>query len=111
ILGFGVVVLAVAAFRGAPVPVAGQGERVGRDESGRDESGRDESGRDAEAGRDEARPYGGIGRGALHRARWAARSPFLAVGATLGLVIAGYLGLQVYQATVFPVEYRRGDEI
>ena len=26
-------------------------------------------------------------------------------------MIAGYLGLQVYQATVFPEEYRRGDEI
>jgi hypothetical protein len=39
------------------------------------------------------------------------RSSLIAVGATLGLVIAGYLGLQVYQATVFPEEYRRGDEI
>jgi hypothetical protein len=36
---------------------------------------------------------------------------FLAVGITLALVIAGYVGLQVYQATVIPEEYRRGDEI
>jgi hypothetical protein len=49
------------------------------------------------------------------RGGWGVRSPgrsgLLAIGATLGLVIAGYLGLQVYQATALPDEYRRGDEI
>lgn len=49
---------------------------------------------------------------AWHGARAGARGgAFSSVAATLGLVIAGYLGLQVYQATVFPEEYRRGDEI
>jgi len=41
----------------------------------------------------------------------ARRSALVAVGASLGLVAAGYLTLAAYQATVFPEEYRRGDEI
>jgi hypothetical protein len=38
-------------------------------------------------------------------------SPLLAVGATIGLMIGGYLGLQAYHAVALPEEYRRGDEI
>ena len=35
----------------------------------------------------------------------------LAVGATISLTVAGYVGLQVYQAATLPEEYRRGDQI
>jgi len=45
------------------------------------------------------------------RVRAPGRSALVAVGSTSGLVIAGYLGLQVYRATVFPEDYLRGDEI
>ena len=39
------------------------------------------------------------------------RSTLLGAGVATGLMIAGYVGLQVYQATALPEEYRRGDEI
>jgi hypothetical protein len=42
-------------------------------------------------------------------ARW--RSTGLAVGATVGLTITGYFGVQAYQKYGLPEEYRRGDEI
>jgi hypothetical protein len=35
----------------------------------------------------------------------------LAVGATISLTVAGYVGLQAYQAATLPEEYRRGDQI
>jgi hypothetical protein len=43
------------------------------------------------------------------RVTW--RSRTLAVGSTVGLVLAGYLALQAYQTLALPEEYRRGDEI
>ena len=39
------------------------------------------------------------------------RSTGLAVGSTVGMVVAGYIGLQVYQSVALPEEYRRGDQI
>jgi hypothetical protein len=49
------------------------------------------------------RPFG------VTMASW--RSTGLAVGATIGLAVAGYLGVQAYHAVALPEEYRRGDEI
>jgi hypothetical protein len=40
-----------------------------------------------------------------------ARSTLLAAGASIGLMAAGYVGLQAYHAVALPEEYRRGDEI
>jgi hypothetical protein len=39
------------------------------------------------------------------------RSPVLAAGVAIGLMVGGYLGLQAYHAVALPEEYRRGDEI
>ena len=39
------------------------------------------------------------------------RSTGLAVGVTVGLTIAGYLGIRAYQTFGLPEEYRRGEEI
>jgi hypothetical protein len=41
----------------------------------------------------------------------ALRSAGLAVGFTLGLAVAGYVTVQVYQAVGLPEEYRQGDEL
>jgi hypothetical protein len=39
------------------------------------------------------------------------RSTALAVGSTVSLAVGAYLGVQLYQATALPEEYRRGDQI
>jgi hypothetical protein len=39
------------------------------------------------------------------------RSTVAAVGSTVGLVVAGYVGIQLYQTYGLPEEYRRGEEI
>ena len=43
--------------------------------------------------------------------RVSARSPLMAAGLAIGLMVGGYLGLQAYHAVALPEEYRRGDEI
>ena len=106
ILGFGAVVLVVPvawrimASRGRgkaltprpPLPAAGEGENTGQF---------------GPAPLSRAQGRGGRGPHGRNDEGLGVRAALLAIG----LMVAGYLGLQAYHAVALPEEYRRGDEI